>query len=179
MTTALEAIDKIRDTAESLERFFLVEVMGRHAGFIALEVAITGGAEEVLVPEVRPDLQAICDRLCSGKARGKKSSLVIVAEGAFPGGVQAVADALRERSGNEYRICVLGHVQRGGSPSAADRLLATCLGAFAVQAALAGETGKMCGGSGGKLVLTPLEDTFARKKPLDPELLDLAWRLAI
>lgn len=129
VTTAIEAMDKIRDTAEAHERFFLIEVMGRHAGFIALEAGITGGAEEILVPEAPPDLQAVCERLGAGRRAGKTSSLIVVAEGAYPGGAQAVADKLRTLSGNEYRICILGHIQRGGMPTAGDRLLATRLGA--------------------------------------------------
>lgn len=178
VNTALEYIDKIRDTAESHERFFLVEVMGRHAGFIALEVGITGGAEEILVPEATTDLQAVCDRLCAGKAQGKTSSLIIVAEGAYPGGVKAVAEELKMRSGNEYRLCVLGHVQRGGSPTAADRLLGTRLGAFSVEAALEGASGKMVGEVGGKPVLVELLDTFEKKKPLDRWMAGLVRRFS-
>jgi 6-phosphofructokinase 1 len=179
VNTAMEALDKIRDTAEAHERFFLVEVMGRHAGFIALEVGITGGAEEILVPEQTPDLQAVCDRLCEGKKLGKASSLIVVAEGAYPGGAQAVADKLRTLSGNEYRICILGHVQRGGMPTASDRMLATRLGAGAVEAALAGDTGVMIGELGWNRSLIPLRETFERKKELDPGLLALTPRLAV
>lgn len=178
VNTALEAIDKIRDTAESHERFFLVEVMGRHAGFIALEVGITGGAEEILVPEEPIDLQAVCDRLCAGKAKGKTSSLIIVAEGVYPGGAAAIAEELKKLSGNSYRLCVLGHVQRGGSPTAADRFLATRLGAFAVEAALAGTTGKMAGEKGGKPVLVDLKATFENKKPLDSWIFGLVPRFS-
>lgn len=178
VNTALESIDKIRDTAESHERFFLVEVMGRHAGFIALEVGITGGAEEILVPENPPDLQAICDRLCAGKNQGKTSSLIIVAEGAFTGGARTVAEELKKLSGNEYRLCVLGHVQRGGSPTAADRMLGTRLGAYSVEAALEGATGKMVGEAGGKPVLVDLMETFEKKKPLDPWLSGLVRRFS-
>jgi 6-phosphofructokinase 1 len=178
VTTAMDALDKIRDTAEAHERFFLVEVMGRHAGFIALEVAINGGAEEVMVPEIQPDLQAVCDRLCAGKAAGKTSSLIVVAEGAYPGGAQAVADRLRALSGNEYRICILGHVQRGGAPTAGDRLLATRLGAAAVEAAFAGKSGVMVGVQKGDIALTPFAETFGLKKDLDKALLGLIPRLS-
>ncbi|MEO6098152.1 MAG: ATP-dependent 6-phosphofructokinase [Fibrobacteria bacterium] len=178
VNTALESIDKIRDTAESHERFFLVEVMGRHSGFIALEVGITGGAEEILVPEESPDLQAVCYRLCAGKTQGKTSSLIIVAEGAYPGGVKAVAEELKKLSGNEYRLCVLGHVQRGGSPTAADRLLGTRLGAFSVEAALEGASGKMVGEVGGKPVLVDLLDTFEKKKSLDRWIAGLVRRFS-
>ena len=178
VSTALDAIDKIRDTAEAHERFFLVEVMGRNAGFIALHVGLNGGAEEILVPEDKPDLKAVCDRLCEGRKAGKTSSILVVAEGAYPGGAHAVAEELRRLSGNEYRICVLGYLQRGGSPTGTDRMLATRLGATAVHSILVGETGKMAGMLDGKPVLTLLEESFGKKKSLDPELLALARRLA-
>jgi 6-phosphofructokinase 1 len=168
VNTALNAIEKIRDTADSHERFFLVEVMGRHAGFIALEVAITCGAEDFLVPEVPFDLPGLCAKLHEGKAQGKTGSMLVVAEGAYKGGVHALALEMARLSGDEFRICVLGHVQRGGSPTAADRLLATRLGAYAVEAALAGERGKMVGESAGRPILVDLTHAFSRKKPLDP-----------
>jgi 6-phosphofructokinase 1 len=179
VNTALEAIDKIRDTADAHERYFLVEVMGRHAGFIALEVALCGGAEDVLVPEDAADLTAITTRLQRGKRAGKTSSIIVVAEGAFPGGAAAVADEMRKLTGNDYRICVLGHLQRGGSPTGRDRLLATRLGAFAVRSAVEGATGVMAGDAGGKLVLVPFADAVGKKKELDRELLALARRLAL
>ena len=179
VSTALDAIDKIRDTAMSHERFFLVEVMGRDSGFIALQVGFNGGAEEILVPEEPVDLQAICERFRAGKKSGKTSNILVVAEGAYPGGAAAVAKDLHGLSGDDYRICVLGHLQRGGSPTARDRLLATSLGAFAVRAVMAGESGKMAGEAAGKMVLVPFADAVGKKKELDRELLDLARRLAI
>ncbi|HLU70325.1 MAG TPA: 6-phosphofructokinase [Fibrobacteria bacterium] len=178
VTTALDAIDKIRDTADSHERFFLVEVMGRDAGFIALQVALGGGAEEVLVPEETPDFPAMVARLRKGRQNGKTSSIVIVAEGAYPGGAQAVATELHKLGGDDYRVTVLGHIQRGGAPTARERLLATRLGAHAVRAAIAGETGKMVGLAGNRLTLVPLADAVNKKKSLDPELLALARRLS-
>jgi 6-phosphofructokinase 1 len=179
VNTALEAIDKIRDTADSHERYFLVEVMGRHAGFIALEVALGGGAEDVLVPEDIMDFAAISARLHKGKRAGKTSSIMVVAEGAYPGGAAAVAAELSKLGGAEYRICVLGHLQRGGSPTGRDRVLATRLAAFAVRSAMAGETGKMAGESGGKLVLVPFADAVGKKKNINRELLELVRRLAL
>lgn len=179
VTTALEAIDKIRDTAESHERYFLVEVMGRDAGFIALQVALGGGAEEVLVPEEAPDFAAMRDRLHKGRRAGKTSSIIVVAEGAYPGGAAAVAEEMRKLTGDDYRVSVLGHMQRGGSPASRDRLLATRLGAYAVRAAMAGETGKMVGEAGGSLVLVPFADAVGKKKDLDRDLLALARRLAL
>jgi 6-phosphofructokinase 1 len=178
VTTALDAIDKIRDTAEAHERHFLVEVMGRDAGFIALQAALCGGAEEVLVPEDPVDFDAIVERLRRGKRAGKTSSILVVAEG-VEGGAGAVAEKLHALTGEDYRVSVLGHMQRGGSPTARDRMLATRLGAYAVRAALAGETGKMAGEAGGQLVLVPFADAVGKKKDLDRDLLALARRLAL
>jgi 6-phosphofructokinase 1 len=179
VNTALNAIEKIRDTADSHERFFLVEVMGRHAGFIALEVAITCGAEDFLVPEVPFDLKSISEKLREGRAQGKTGSMLVVAEGAFQGGAHALAREMAKLHGDEFRICVLGHVQRGGSPTAADRLLATRLGAYAVEAALAGERGKMIGESAGRPILVDLEQAVSEKKPLDPWTIRMAPCLSL
>jgi 6-phosphofructokinase 1 len=179
VNTALQAIEKIRDTADSHERSFLVEVMGRHAGFIALRVAITCGAEEFLVPEIPVEIGSLCARLQAGRIQGKAGSVVVVAEGAYPGGVHALALEMARHCSEEFRICVLGHIQRGGSPSAADRLLATRLGAYAVEAALAGETGKMIGERAGRPVLVDLGHAVARKKPLDPWTVRMAPSLSL
>jgi len=176
--TAVDCIDKIRDTADAHERFFLVEVMGRRSGFIALEVGVTGGAEEILVPEVPVDIPAICERLCVGRRRGKTSSIIVVAEGAYEGGAYAVADELRKLSGNDYRVCVLGHIQRGGSPTANDRLLASELGVYAVEEVLRGATGVMAGKTNAELLLTPLPDTWEKRKIADASLARLASILA-
>jgi 6-phosphofructokinase 1 len=172
VNTAIEAIDKIRDTAESHERSFLVEVMGRHAGYIALGVGIGAGAEEILLPERPYEARKIYERLCAAWARGKTSSILVVAEGAGPGGATKLAEELRKTGGKEYRVVILGHLQRGGSPSAADRILATKLGACAVDLFLQGRTGVMAGMVGGQLCATAFRDTFSRKKPLDEFLLD-------
>lgn len=114
LNTAMDAIDKIRDTADSHERFFLVEVMGRRNGFIALGVGIATGAEEILLPERPFDLADICQRLCAGRARGKTSSILVVAEGNELGGAFKLAEELKQMSHNEYRVVILGHLQRGG-----------------------------------------------------------------
>lgn len=179
VNTALDAIDKLRDTAESHDRLFFVEVMGRHAGYLALEVAIAGGAEAVLIPERRLSLDELADQLVAGKRRGKTSHLVVVAEGDEAGGAFEIARQVGARAKMEYRVCVLGHVQRGGMPTARDRLLASRLGAAAVGALLAGETDKMAGEVGGEVVLTPYEETWTKKKPISPEMLDLAGTLAM
>jgi 6-phosphofructokinase 1 len=178
VNTALEAIDKIRDTADSHERFFLVEVMGRHSGFIAMEVGLTGGAEEIILPDEPLLLKRVCQRLAEGKNRGKTSSIIVVAEGACKGGAYALAEKLKKASGNEYRVCVLGHIQRGGSPTAADRLLASKLGAYAVDAIERGESLVMTGEIRGKLTLTPFDDTRKIRKTIEPFLKDLARALA-
>jgi 6-phosphofructokinase 1 len=167
VNTAVEAIDKIRDTASAHERFFLVEVMGRHCGQIALTVGIAGGAEEILIPERPANIRAICERLSTGRRLGKTSSIIVVAEG-VKGGALHVAEQLKKLSRHEYRVSILGYIQRGGHPSAADRCLATRLGAYAVKAVLNGETGKMAGEAGGKLVLVPFRIAVKGKRRIDP-----------
>jgi 6-phosphofructokinase 1 len=178
VNTALEAIDKIRDTADAHERFFLVEVMGRHAGFIALDVGISGGAEEVLVPETKTKLKDVCDHLCAGKAKGKASSIIVVAEGDEEGNAFQIAEKLKTMSGNEYRVVVLGHLQRGGSPTAADRILATELGAFAVEQLMKGRSGVAVGTVNHELVTVSLKDCVSKKKKLNGYLLKLLPVLA-
>lgn len=178
LDTALDAIDKIRDTAASHERLFLVEVMGRHSGFIALSVCTAGGAEDIFVPEVTTDLDACCERLVAARKRGKAMSILIVAEGEHEGGAFAVAEKLKAKTGFDSRVTVLGHIQRGGSPTARDRILATKLGAYAVEMISEGKTDVMVGEVRGRLTTTPLEETWTRKKPLDPFLLKLIPILA-
>jgi len=167
VNTAVDAIDKVRDTADAHERFFLVEVMGRHSGQLALAVGIAGGAEEILIPERPVNIRAVCERLCAGRHRGKTSSIIVVAEG-VEGGAFRVAEQLKKLSRNEYRVCILGHIQRGGSPTAADRCLATRLGAYAVKAVVEGETGKMVGEIGGRRTLTPFRVAVKGKRRIDP-----------
>lgn len=164
VNTAIDAVDKIRDTAEAHERFFIVEVMGRHCGQIAMSAALATGAEEVLIPEKKVELDDICRRLCENRDRGKSSSLIIVAEGAVSGGAYKVAHDLKKRSKNEYRVCILGHIRRGGSPNAADRLFGSRCGAYAVEALLAGENTKMVGECGGKKALTSFRIAVKGKK---------------
>lgn len=173
VNTGLDAIDKIRDTADAHERFFLVEVMGRNSGFIALEVGIGSGAEEIVMPERTFDAREICTRLCDARERGKTSCIVVVAEGGATGGALKVAEELRRLSQIEYRVVILGHLQRGGNPTARDRVLATKLGAFAVEAFLDGSNGVMVGEINGQFRATPLPETWKNKKPLDPFLLKI------
>src|ERR1700683_2214528 len=131
VNTALEAIDRIRDTAFAYERVFCLEVMGRDSGFIAIAVALGGGAEAVIVPEIPFSLDEVCDRVEDSHRRGKRSTIVVVSEGPRTGGVIPVAEALTNRLGMQARVVVLGHVQRGGAPTARDRLLASRMGAGA------------------------------------------------
>ena len=134
INTALSAIDRIRDTAAAMDRLFLVEVMGRRAGFIALDVAIAGGAEGVLLPELKNDAENVYQVLQTGLKKGKSTNIIVVAEGDQLGGANEVAAQLRERFGIKSWVTVLGHIQRGGSPTARDRILASKLGSFAIQA---------------------------------------------
>ena len=176
--TALEAIDRIRDTAGSLQRPFFIEVMGKERGFIALYVGIAGGAEEILIPETETKIEELCLDIRRGLKRGKKSSIVIVAEGDEAGGVFQVAQQVWERLKLDYRICVLGHIQRGGSPTARDRVLASKLGAAAIDALVRGKSGYMVGELRGEIVLSPLRETWEKSKELDAELVELVKILA-
>ena len=178
--TAVEAVDKIRDTAESHERMFLVEVMGRHSGYIALYTALACGAEDVCIPETDTDVTAIADQLRVLEQRGKTSVMIIVAEGDERGGAEVLQQSLVE-SGcpATMRVVVLGHLQRGGCPSAEDRILASRLGEFAVTALGDGATGVMAGVINGKNSLTRFEETFTQHKTLPAELLDLLGTLAM
>lgn len=178
VNTALEAIDRIRDTAEAHQRLFFVEVMGRTRGFIALSVGVAGGAEDVLVPEVRTDLDALSASISAQLAAGKRASIVVVAEGDDAGHAFEIAEKLGHGLVMDYRVCVLGHVQRGGAPSAQDRLLASKLGAGAVLTLVEGRSGVMLGLLNGKVVETPFEKTWATQKDLDTELLYLMKVLA-
>ena len=189
VNTAVEAIDKIRDTATSHDRIFLVEVMGRDRGFLALSVGIAAGAEEILVPEIPLDLEGLHRRLMEGARHGKKSSIVVVAEGCqitggsplgqdAPGGHGGVAFKIARRleswSGYQVRVSVLGYQQRGGVPSAFDRVLATQMGRAAAEAVLHGQRNRMVCWHGGKVGLCDLSRAWKDKRPLDPELLSLA-----
>ena len=173
INTALGAIDKIRDTAGSLPRPFFIEVMGRNRGFIALDVGIAGGAEDILIPEVETRIEQLSLDIKRSFERGKKSSIVIIAEGDEAGGAFSIAQQVWERLKLEYRICVLGHVQRGGSPTARDRVLASKLGAAAVEALVKGISGYMVGELKGEIAFTPLKDTWGKRKKLDSNLLRL------
>lgn len=177
--TAVEALDKLRDTAESHERMFLVEVMGRHSGYIAMYTALAGGAEVVAIPESVTDVGSIVQRLKEMKARKKKSIMVVVAEGDELGGAANLDVELRKAGCPfETRVMLLGHLQRGGSPTPEDRMLATKLGDFAVEAIDRGATGVMAGEVRGELVLTPFLDTYTHHKAVPENLLNLLRTMA-
>lgn len=131
VNVALDALDKIRDTATSLERIFVVEVMGRECGYIALQVALAGGCEEVLIPEKDFDIDTMCEEIKTGNSKGKESWIIIVAEGKAKG--HDIADIITEKTGLETRVVVLGHIQRGGHPTSVDRIMAARLGSHAVE----------------------------------------------
>jgi 6-phosphofructokinase 1 len=179
LNTALEAIDRLRDTAESHDRIFFVEVMGRHNGYIAMMSGIAGGAEQIVVPEFPTDIGALVEALESGRARGKNSMIVVVAEGDDAGGAAEIARKVSEQSSfKDMRVAVVGHLQRGGSPSAFDRILASRLGVRAVEALMEGKTGLMVGLSKGEVVLRPLSDAWELPTAFDPSLADLMKVLA-
>ena len=175
LNTVINAVDKIRDTAASHDRLFLVEVMGKDAGFIALRSGIGVGAESILVPETETHMDDLISLLKKGWARKKTSSVVIVAEGDDTGGAMQVAERVRKEV-PEYdtRVTILGHIQRGGSPSAMDRVLASRLGHAAVKALLDGDHGVMLGIVNRKIHLTPFEKAIKHTEKLDKNLLDLA-----
>jgi 6-phosphofructokinase 1 len=180
INTALDAIDKIRDTAESHQRFFLVEVMGRWAGDIALDVTIAGGAEQVILPETELNMAGVAQMLEKGREEGKTSGIVVVSERGKEGAVYEIAKELEKLGQTRYHVTVLGHIQRGGSPTARDRVLGTKLGGYAVKLIRQGLTCVMAGDIAGKLAATPLEETWLRKreKPLDQYLLSILPALA-
>lgn len=176
VNTALDAIDRVRDTATSHERVFVIEVMGRRNGFIALESGVAGGAEAVLIPEVPYSLPDICNSLVDSAGKGKRSSIIIVAEGAAK--AETIREYLQTTTGFETRHVVLGHMQRGGRPTAADRVLATRLGAHAANRLLSGYRGEMVGVEGGRLVSNPLSYVLSSERDVDPEKLWLIDAMA-
>lgn len=177
LNTVIDAIDKIRDTATSHERQFIIEVMGRGCGDIALWSGLAGGAETIMVPEKNEDIDTIIKRLNRGIERGKKHNIIIVAEGV--GSAQDVAAAIKEKADLDTRVTVLGHIQRGGSPSAFDRVLASRMGGKAVDMLLAGEEGKMIGIERNEIVYHDILDVLTKKHEFNDKLFQLAKELSI
>jgi len=181
LNTVMEAIDRIKDTASSHNRAFLVETMGRECGYLALVGGIIGGAEMVCLPEVPFDLETVAQTLVDAYLRGKSHCIIIVAEGARYN-AKAIAEYLeaqREETGFEVRMTILGHIQRGGSPTAFDRLLATRLGAAAVDTLHEGKSGLMVGLGGSRIITIPLAEVAAKRKELDLQLYELGEILAV
>lgn len=178
VNTAVEAIDRIRDTASSHDRLFFVEVMGRHSGFIALACAVAAGAEYVLLPEKPQGIAELTDALANA-ATNKSSSIVVVAEGDEEGGAFDVARKVRERYDHfDIRVSVLGHLQRGGAPTVNDRILASRLGVAAVEHLLAGTRSAMLGSVNGNITVTPFDRAIKGSKLPDPELYRILGILA-
>ena len=162
INVALDAVDKIRDTATSLERIFIVEVMGRESGYIAMQVALAGGCEEVLLPEKKFTIKSMCLEIEQGNVKGKSSWIIIVAEGRAK--AHDVARIITKKTGFETRVAVLGHIQRGGHPSAVDRILASKLGNYAVKVLCDGQTDLCVTVKNDKLVTIPLSMAIQSKK---------------
>lgn len=195
LNTAMECIDKLHTTAESHHRIIVVEVMGRHAGWIAVEAGIAGGADVILIPERPIDIDEVCGIIKKRHQRGKTFSIVVVAEGAqFKegtfvtqeqkldefghvrlGGIgEILGQEIEKRTGYETRVSVLGHIQRGGTPTAFDRILGTRFGVKAVELVIAGKFGRMVALSGNRIIDVPLEEAVAALKTVDQEFYDIA-----
>ncbi|MCG8514812.1 MAG: 6-phosphofructokinase [Halanaerobiales bacterium] len=188
MNTILDAINKIRDTATSHERTFVIETMGRDNGFLTVMTGLASGAEAILIPEMEFDLQEICDKLIARQQRGKQHNLILVAEGIAadfqtnPDAKESVAYSIgriiAERTGQETRVIILGHLQRGGSPTALDRIIASRMGARAVELLLAGQKNKMVGFCDNEIVTHDLSEILNTRKDINMELYSLGHILS-
>ncbi|MEA1939422.1 MAG: 6-phosphofructokinase [Candidatus Caldatribacteriota bacterium] len=176
LNTVLEAIDKIKDTASSHQRAFVMEVMGRNSGYLSLMSGIAGGTEAILIPEIDYKLEDVSLKLKDGYHRGKSHCIIIIAEGV--GKTYEVAKYLKDKIGFETRVTILGYIQRGGSPSAFDRLLGSRFGVAAVEHIFKGETSKMVGLSGEDIIATDLKTVLSKQKSINKRLYDLASILA-
>jgi len=179
VNTAVQAIDKIRDTMDAHDRLFIVEVMGRDAGYIALHSGIATGAENILIPETKTDMEAIITSLTEKEKRKKLVNLIVVAEGDDFGGAEQVAKIVRERLPSaDVRVCVLGHIQRGGSPTCSDRLVASHMGYYAVESLLIGRNNVMVGVINNKIHYTPLDKAVKEKQKIGQEWMKIVKILA-
>jgi 6-phosphofructokinase 1 len=175
VNTVIDAVDKIRDTANSHHRLFFIEVMGRNSGWIAIYSGLAGGAEEVLLPEQKDSIDKLIKKLQKGAKIGKQSSIVIVAEGEEMGNAVEIAKKVKEKFDfYDVRVTVLGHIQRGGSPTCFDRVLAARLGVRSVEALIEGENLKMVGLVKNETLLTPFEDAVSKLPPFNDDLLRVA-----
>ncbi len=179
VNTAVEAIDKIRDTADAHDRLFVIEVMGRDAGYIALHSGIATGAESILIPERKTDVEGLVQSLQEKERRKKLVNLIVVAEGENFGGGNEVAKVIRERLPNaDVRVCILGHIQRGGAPSCLDRLIASRMGYSAVECLMEGRHNVMVGIVNNKMHFTPLEKAVKAKQKINGEWMKIVKILA-
>jgi len=180
VNTAIDAVDKIRDTADSHNRLFFVEVMGRHSGYIALHTAISTGASYVMIPEAKTDLEELKTVLRKNKARGKLFSVIIVAEGHHMGGAHGVANLIKDDLASmEPKVTVIGHLQRGGAPTALDRVLASRLGHHGVNRLLAGEENVAIGIMNDRIITHSFEESITKQKVPREALIEMASILAI
>lgn len=180
VNTAIEAVDKIRDTADSHNRLFFIEVMGRHAGYIALHTGIGSGSSGIFLPETETNVADIAQLISKSKRKKKLFNLIIVAEGNKNGNAMEIADKIRKLEPEiETRVTIIGHLQRGGSPTAADRVLASRLGYNAVEALLEGKRGCAIGIVNDEIAYTPFEDAITKTKSLNKDLVKMAEILAL
>ena len=180
LNTILECVDRIRDTAQSHERIFFVEVMGRDAGFLAQNSAIASGAEAAIIPEISTEVDQLAELIQNGFRKSKNSSIVLVAESPVTGGAMGLAERVRKEFPEyDVRVTILGHLQRGGSPTAQDRILASRMGAAAVDALLEGQRNVMIGDDNEEIVYVPFSKAIKNNKPIDRELLNTLRRLSI
>ena len=180
LNTIMWCVDRIRDTATSHERLFIIEVMGRNAGFLALNGAIASGAEAAIIPEISTEVDQLKELISSGFRKSKNSSIVLVAESPVTGGAMGLAERVR----NEYpdldaRVTILGHLQRGGSPTAQDRILASRMGAAAIDALHEGQRNVMIGDYNDEIIYVPFVKAVRKDKPIDRSLLDILRRLSV
>ena len=180
LNTIMWCVDRIRDTASSHERLFFIEVMGRESGFLALNGAIATGAEAAIIPEISTEVDQLSELIESGFRHSKTSSIVLVAESPITGGAMGLAERVhKEYPQYDVRVSILGHLQRGGSPTAQDRILASRMGAAAIDALLEGQRNIMIGDDDERIVYVPFTKAIRRDKPIDRDLLDLLRRLSI
>jgi 6-phosphofructokinase 1 len=177
LNTAVDAIDKIRDTAQSHERIFVVEIMGRHHGFLTLAVGLASGAEVIIVPEVKPDIEQLCDKFRQASVSGKKSLIVAYAEGC--GSSFEFGKQIEEKTGLEVRVSNLGYIQRGGTPTARERILASVFGAEAIRLLKENKTNFLVGLEKGRLKLTPFDEIPNLKREFNVENYKLLQKLSI
>lgn len=177
VNTALDAISKLRDTSSSHERVSIIEVMGRNCGDIALYAGLAGGAEAVLLPEIPYDIDEICKKLISSSNRGKTQSIILVSEGV--GSATEIGHVIEERTGLEARATILGHIQRGGSPTSTDRLIASQMGARAVQLLIEGKSSRVVGIKDNKIIDMDITEALEIRREFDYEMYELAQILSI